>query len=197
MILEGIITTIATDGTIHIAPMGPLIDDRFGADSITTFQLRPFQTSSTFRNLHTSGCGVLHVTDDVLLMARAAVGKVEPLPATMPAQAIPGAILVDCCRWYAFRAERYDVSAPRAQINCQVVDRGRVRDFWGFNRAKHAVIEGAILATRLHLLDPAEVQLQFRQLEIIVNKTAGEAERRAFQILQDHVASVLQNLTQD
>jgi len=43
-------------------------------------RLRPFQTSTTFHNLKRQRAGVFHVVDDVLLLARAAIG---PIGATL------------------------------------------------------------------------------------------------------------------
>ena len=75
MILEGIVTTLSPEGAVHIAPMGPHVDA-----GMEHFLLRPFPTSQTYQNLVKHGEGVLHVTDDVLLLARAALGPVEPPP---------------------------------------------------------------------------------------------------------------------
>ena len=61
------------------------------------------------------------------------------------------------------------------------------RDFFGFNRAKHAVLEAAILATRTSFLPPDEVAREFARLEPLVAKTGGEQERAAFALLQAHV----------
>jgi hypothetical protein len=80
MILEGIVTTISPTGDVHIAPMGPRVD----AD-MRRFLLRPFNTAQTYHNLRRHGEGVLHVTDDVLLLARAALGQLVALPPLMPA----------------------------------------------------------------------------------------------------------------
>jgi hypothetical protein len=84
VILEGIVTTLAPDGTLNVAPMGP----KLGRDP-RRFTLRPYQTSTTYRNLKATGEGVLHVTDDVLLLARAAIGML-PTPATRPAGQVRG-----------------------------------------------------------------------------------------------------------
>ena len=73
MILESIVTTIDQQGEINIAPMGPIVDE-----AMTRLLLRPFETSTTFRNLKSSGRGILHVTDDVLLLAQAALGRPDP-----------------------------------------------------------------------------------------------------------------------
>ena len=61
-------------------PDGPRVDS---ADSMERFVLRPYRTSTTYQNLKARGEGVLHVTDDVLLLAQAAIGaSLDPVPAT-------------------------------------------------------------------------------------------------------------------
>jgi hypothetical protein len=182
MILEGIVTTVGPDGAINIAPMGPSVDP-----SMERFLLRPFPTSQTYRNLCHHGEGVLHVTDDVLLLAKAAVGSVEP-PPMIAAYKVRGYILSDACRYYEFRVASIDAREERVRIETEVVHAGRLRDFFGFNRAKHAVVEAAILATRLHLLPREQVDEEFHKLTAIVNKTGGLQEKDAFEFLQRHVA---------
>jgi hypothetical protein len=49
------------------------------------------------------------------------------------------------------------------------------------------VLEGTILATRLHLLPADEVGAQFARLAIPVEKTAGPREREAWTWLTDFV----------
>ena len=182
MILEGLVTTTAADGTPHLAPMGP----RVGAD-FARFVLRPFPTSQTYRNLLAHPEGVLHTTDDALLVARAAVGKVEHMPELRPAQKVKGFVLADACRAFEFVARSVDDSAERVRIDCEVVHAHRLRDFFGFNRAKHAVLEAAILATRLHLLPHADIAAEYRKLRVVVEKTGGPAEVEAMDFLDRHL----------
>ncbi len=182
MILEGIVTTLNADGTVNISPMGPLVDE-----AMHTLLLKPYQTSTTYRNLKRSGQGVFHVTDDVELLAQSAVGQPDPLPELRPAIAVEGRIIRDACRWYAFRVETLDDSRERTEILCRVVDSGWQRDFVGFNRAKNAVLEAAILATRVDLLARDEIRSQLEPLRVIVQKTGGESEQRAFAFLADYV----------
>jgi hypothetical protein len=186
MILEGIVTTINADGSVNISPMGPTVDAE-----MSPMVLRPYRTSTTYRNLKRTGQGVFHVTDDVELLAHAAVNRVETLPKLMPAGCIEGFILADACRWYALRVDLLDDSAERSTIECSVVDAGSLRDFVGFNRAKHAVLEAAILATRTAFLSAGEIRDEFRRLAVIVQKTAGEQEQRAFEFLQHYVDEAL------
>jgi hypothetical protein len=105
------------------------------------------------------------------------------------AASVRGFVLSDCCRHYEFEVRSIDASGERAHIDAEVVHAARHRDFWGFNRAKNAVLEGAILATRLHLLPRAEVEGEFRKLRVIVEKTGGPAEREALSFLQAHLES--------
>ena len=127
------------------------------------------------------------MTDDALLLAKAALGAADPLPPLRPAEQVNGFILADCCRHYEFVVRDVDDSGERVVMQADVVHVGRHRDFWGFNRAKHAVVEAAILATRFHLLPLAEVAAEFRKLRVIVDKTGGPDERAAFELLRTYV----------
>ena len=182
MILEGIVTTVCVDGSVNIAPMGPLVDA-----SLRQLILRPFQTSTTYQNLKRTGQGVFHVTDDVWLLAQAAVGKPNPLPALVPAEAVEGYILADACRWHAFRVRELDDRQPRTNIAVDVIESGRLREFFGFNRGKHAVLEAAILATRVGILPAEQIRTEMTRLAVLVEKTGGDQEHRAFDFLREHI----------
>jgi len=162
--------------------MGPIVDE-----SMSTLRLRPFKTSQTYRNLKERPHGVLHVVDDALLLARAAINVWGSAPATFPAERVNGVVLEDACRWYEFEISEFDDAGERTDLVAKVVHVGRRRDFFGFNRAKHAVVEAAILATRLHLLGRDEILRQFELLRIPVEKTAGPREIEAFQLLESYV----------
>jgi hypothetical protein len=187
VILEGIVTTISPEGSVNIAPMGPQV-----GPSLEHFLLQPFRTAQTYRNLKTHGEGVLHVTDDVLLLAKAALGPVEPLPALFAASRVRGFVLQESCRYYEFRVLSLDDHEERTRIEAEVLHAGRLRDFFGFNRAKHAVVEAAILATRTDFLPLDHIEAEYRKLATIVDKTGGDQEHQAFALLRDHVARVAQ-----
>jgi hypothetical protein len=191
MILEGIVTTLAPEGKLNIAPMGPRVDP-----AMRCFLLRPFRTAQTYANLRSHGEGVFHVTDDVLLLARAALGPVDPPPPLFHATQVLGFVLEGACRYYEFRVLGIDDREERSRIEVEVLHAGRLRDFFGFNRAKHAVVEAAILATRTDFLPPEEIEAEYRKLAVLVDKTGGDQERQAFALLQRHVADVARARTQ-
>jgi hypothetical protein len=99
-------------------------------------------------------------------------------------------VLADCCSWRELEVRTVDSTPPRSRIETIVVHRGFRREFIGFNRAAHAVLETAIYATRLHLLESGFVQSELARLQVIVDKTAGEREREAMALLVDHIRLV-------
>lgn len=179
MILEGLVTSTDNAGRPHLAPMGPTV---FG--DFDRLLLRPFPTSNTYKNLTHRGEGVFHVTDDARLIAYAAVGKLQELPRTELAYIVKGFVLNDACRAFEFCVSNIDASGERVRIEVGVVHRHKLREFLGFNRAKHAVIEAAILATRFHLLPADEIAGEFKKLRVIVDKTGSDAEHDAMGMLE-------------
>jgi hypothetical protein len=185
VILEGIVTTLDAGDMVNVAPMGPEVSAN---SEMGRFVLRPYRSSTTYANLKARGEGVFHVTDDVLLLAQAAIGAaLEPFPPIRPASVVAGAVLADACRFYEFRVMELDDRDDRTRIVVETVAEGRHRDFFGFNRAKHAVLEAAILATRAAWLPLRDLLLEFRKLEVLVQKTGGPAEHAAFRLLHDYL----------
>ncbi len=184
LILEGIVTTLDADGELHLTAMGPV----FESAAALVFELRPYEGSRTLANLLRSGQGVLHVTDDVALIARSALGGLETLPRTVPAERVDGRIVADACRWYEFEVTEHQVEGPRHRLACRTVALGRGRDFWGFNRARHALIEGAILLSRADRIEPQTLRDEFARLAVPIDKTAGTAERELWTWLYRELA---------
>lgn len=189
MILEGMVTSQNQEGELNVAPMGPIVNPE-----MTEIILRPFQTSRTFANLKETRCGVLHVVDDVLLLAKAAIGRLTEPPETFPAEKIAGRVLESACRWYEFTIDSIDETRDRTVMQARVVHHGRIKDFFGLNRAKHAVLEAAILATRTHLISQQELSAQYASLAEIVKKTAGPEEESAFRLLEEYVSQTYADL---
>ena len=182
MIIESILTTMAPDGTINFAPMGV----EWGDEAIV---IKPFLETTTFRNVRESRVAVVNLTDDVRVFAQAAISN--PVYATVPANVVRGVVLADCCSWRELEVRTVDSTPPRSRIEMRVVHRGFRREFIGFNRACHAVLEAAIYSTRLHLLEHAFVRSEMARLQVIVDKTAGEREREAMALLTAHIQGVI------
>jgi hypothetical protein len=169
-IIETVVTTINPDGSVNCGAMGV----EWGAERIV---IKPFQGTRTLRNLRATGAAVVNLTDDILLFSQAALG--DPHPPTRPAASVEGAVLDDACSWREVRVEAIDESTQRARVGAVVVDGGSGREFVGFNRASHAVLEASILASRARMLDAEEVRAELQRLQVLVDKTGGAREHEA------------------
>jgi hypothetical protein len=179
VILETIVSTRDAQGRPNFAPMGIALEGE-------KILLRPFKGSVTFHNLRDTGEGVVHFTDDVLLFARCAV--TPAIPPHRGARKVRGAVLLDACHWKEFVVESSDLGEERARFLGRVVAEGRGRDFAGLNRAKHAVIEATILATRLNISGRERALAEVARLRPLVDKTGGPEEREAFAFIGDYIA---------
>lgn len=205
MIVEGIITTEDENGKMHVAPIGPHVDPDF-----STWTLYPFQTSTTFSHLHRSGRAVFHITDDAFLLTASVLGlgnsstsgsitdsssadsrekRYSPWVAQITRarsatfRSDLGWVLDRCHRYVGLQITQWDTSAPRATAVCGVVSQGSNGDFWGWNRAKHSLLELAILVSRKHLTDRATWNAEWERHRIIIHKTAGPEELDALALL--------------
>jgi hypothetical protein len=183
MILEGLVTTVTLEGRPHVSAMGPTVrEDEVATGHLQTLVLRPFATSQTAAHLVRTRCGVFHVSDDVLLLARIVAGEGGE-PEVQSASRVSGFVLAAACRAFEFEVTAVDDSGDRLRLDTTVVATHELRPFTGFNRAAHAVVEAAILVTRLHLLDPEDVRLRFSDLSVLIEKTGGPREHEAFALL--------------
>lgn len=181
MIVETIVTSVARDGAVNCAPMGV----EWGEEIIV---LKPFIETATYSNVLATGAAVVNLTDDVSVFARSAISN--PRYPTEPAAVVSGVVLADCCSWQELEVRSIDSTPPRSRIETRVAHRGVRREFIGFNRASHAVLEATIHATRLHILPQEFVGSELERLQVIVDKTAGPRERKAMDLLREHICSV-------
>jgi hypothetical protein len=182
MIIESILTTLDEQGEVNIAPMGVV----WGEETIT---IKPYKETTTYRNLSANGVAVVNLTDNVLIFAKSAIAN--PVFDTRPAVVVQGQALEDVCSWREVEVVDANTDGPRALFTTRVVYHGFNREFLGFNRARHAVLEAAILATRTRFLPAAEILADFERLQVIVDKTAGPQEHQAMSLLTEYVQKEL------
>jgi hypothetical protein len=135
---------------------------------------------------------VVNVTDNVLIFAKSALSR-ERFEC-LPARQVKGLILQDTCFWREVAVEHIRAPSPadgapgRAEVVTRVVGRGEVRQFAGLCRAKHAVVEASILASRIRRIRGEEVRRDLERLAILVEKTGGPDERQAMEFIRAYVA---------
>jgi hypothetical protein len=180
MIRETIVTTANAAGDVHMAPLG-LIADGDG------WIIAPFHPSKTLDNLRAVPFAVANYTDDVRVFAGCLTGRRRwPTAASdeVPVQRLAGALA-----HAELAVERVTGDAQRPRFHCRVLRVVSHAPFLGFNRAQAAVIEAAILVSRLDMLPREKVEQEIAYLEIAIGKTAGDAEREAWGWLMERVAA--------
>ena len=180
MIYEAVIVTRNADNTAHIAPLG----FRWQTEQVV---LAPFRPSTTLDNLQRSRQAVVNLTDNVAIIAGCLTGRRDW--ATVPAHRVQGWRLVDTLAHMELEIEGMEDNERRPRFFCNVVHQETHSAFKGFNRAQAAVIEAAILVSRLHLLPADKIDTEIGYLKIALEKTAGERERLAWGWLMERIES--------
>ncbi|MBT2325994.1 DUF447 family protein [Variovorax paradoxus] len=178
-IFEAVVTTVAPDGKPHVAPMGI----RYQEGGVL---LMPFKPSTTHDNIVATGHAVLNIVTDTRVFAGCVTGR-KTWP-TRAAERIDGVRLASALRHVELElVERRD-DVQRPVLRMAPVHEAMHAPFAGFNRAQAAVIEGAVLVSRLHMLAPEKVETEMNYLQIAIDKTAGPEEREAWGWLRAAVA---------
>jgi uncharacterized protein len=178
MIIETIVSTLDKSGVPNFAPMGVSLVDEF-------VMIRPYRNTRTCHNLLSSGHGVVNFSDDALAYVQC--GLYHTILQHFPASTIPGIVYQKTCSWQEMALVSQTGSPERAELLFRVLHKDRHRDFLGFCRAKNAVIEATILATRLDFYDPEIVNRNMNHYSEIVEKTGGAEEKEAFQLIRNFV----------
>ena len=178
MIHETIVTTTSPDGVVHIAPMGVLL-------APDTVVLQPFRPSTTLDNVLATRCAVVNFTADVRIFAGCVTGR-RDWP-TVPTRIVPGARLVSSLAHSELRLSGHEDDPLRPRLRMRRVHEAHHGNFEGFNRAQAAVLEAAVLVSRLGMLTPEKIAQEIGYLRIAIDKTAGEAEMQAWQWLLEAI----------
>lgn len=180
MIREVILTTQSAAGRVHIAPMGVHV---IGDD----MRVMPFRPSATLDNLLATGTAVMNYCDDVRIFAGCLTGRREwPL---LPAVRVAVPRLAGALAHAELEVVRHEDDDVRPRLDCRVVHEATHAPFRGFNRAQFAVLEAAILVSRLQMLPREKLETELAYLSIGLEKTAGPAEREAWGWLMEKVAA--------
>jgi len=178
MIRETIVTTVNADGDVHIAPLGLIAD---GAKWVVA----PFRPSTTLDNLRAVPFAVASHTDDVRVFAGCLTGR-RDWPTT-PCEEAPVPRLSQCLSHMSLRVAHVSEDAERPRFHCNVIRHVAHAPFAGYNRAQAAVIEAAILTSRLHMLARDKIERDMAMLEIAIAKTAGPDELTAWDWLRHKI----------
>lgn len=171
MIRETIVTTVSASGKIQIAPIGI---SRRGE----LYVIAPFRPSSTLTNIEATGSAVINYVDDVRIFAGCLTGRYD-WP-TVSAERIAGVRLTAALAHTEVEMEAIEADPLRPRLICRAAHQASHAPFQGFNRAQAAVIEAAILISRLTMLPAEKIAAEIDYLRIAIDKTASDVEREAW-----------------
>ena len=178
MIFESIVISTDDAGNPHIAPFG--IRKQQGLILIA-----PFRPSVSLDNLLSQRTATLNMTDDVRVFAGALTGRRDwPVFA---ASHIKGHVLQNALSHRELELVSVIEDAVRPQLYFKVLHEENHAAFQGFNRAQAAVVELAVLVSRLNMLTAEKVSAEIGYLEIAIKKTAGPHELEAWGWLMEAV----------
>ena len=171
MIFETIISTLNVEGKPHVTPFGVRYED----DLVV---ISPFKPSTTLDNILATHCATMNLTDDVRVFAGALTRQQDV--DLKPTEKIKGVRMAHTLAHKELALVKVQDDAIRPQLFCKVVFEAQHQAFQGFNRAQAAVIELAVLTSRLHLLPREKIESEINYLKIAIDKTAGTRELQAW-----------------
>ena len=188
MIKEVIVTTTNVDETVHIAPMGV-------REKNELIVIAPFKPSATLENIQRNGVAVINCIDDVCIFAGCLTGRKNwPLVKT---EKVKGFRLESALSHTELELHSFEDDELRPCFYCKPVHQVNHRPFQGLNRAQGAVLEAAILVSRLHMLPDDKVDQEIEYLTIAIEKTAGKNEKLAWDWLMERIKQFRQERRQD
>ncbi len=182
MIQEVIVTTRNPSGSPQIAPMGI----RRRGDSVV---IAPFRPSKTLDNLLARRSAVVNFTDDVRVFAGCLTARCD-WPVT-DADQVDAPRLAESLAHCELALSDVEEDEVRPRLICRPVLEVVHRPFQGFNRAQAAVLELAILTSRLDRLPREKLEDEIQYLRIAIDKTAGPREQQAWDWLMTRVSEDL------
>ena len=178
MIFETIISTVNSQGDAHVTPFGIQMQDGLVVIS-------PYKPSATLENILATQHAVMNLTDDVRVFAGALTSR--QAWSLTPAEKITGYRLSETLAHKELKLVKINEDTLRPQLFLEVIHEVQHQPFMGFNRAQAAVIELAVLASRLNMLAKDKVLSEMQYLQIAIDKTAGERELQAWIWLTEKV----------
>ena len=180
MIYETIVTSVDAMGVPHVAPFGISMQG-------SLVVISPYKPSSTMANILVSHHAVMNLTDDVRVFAAALTGR--SAWNLVAADKVVGVRLGTCLAHKELKLVDVVDHPLRPQLFLQVEHEVQHQAFQGFNRAQAAVIELAVLVSRLTRLPMDKIEQEIGYLHIAIEKTAGPRELEAWYWLMEAVTN--------
>tara|TARA_E500000331_G_C17123822_1_gene655064 strand:- start:403 stop:972 length:570 start_codon:yes stop_codon:yes gene_type:complete len=183
---ETIVTSKNSDNTIKVSPLGIYIYN-------DVLKIKPFKPSASLENLLRNKSGVINYVDDVRIFASCITKKKINID-FVKVDKINCSRIKNSVSHTEFIVEQIEDDELRPTLICKPVNEKIHRMYYGFNRAKSAVIELCILASRLGIIEEKKIKEEIKYLKIAIEKTAGENELEAWSWLLSYINNYKDNM---
>lgn len=180
MIYETIISTMSKDNIVKVSPFGIKKKDNL-------VLISPYLPSKTHKNLLRTKYASVSYTDNANIFVDCLTQKKKF--EMEKCDFIEGFFLSDSLRHEEVKVVNYIKNEERPTFECEILHSKNHRAFIGINRARNALIEACILATRVNLLPKSKIISELNYLENAIKKTSGKFEKKSWRELVEYINS--------
>ncbi len=180
MIFETIVSTLDKNKEINFAPFGI-------KKSKNTILISPFVPSKTLNNLKENKFAVVNYTDRSEFFVDCIVGKIKFKKEKC--KNFPGFFINDALSFDQVTVKKILPDKIRPVFVCEINKSYQLKRFEGHNRARSAIIEACILASRVKMLPKDKIMSELEYLNISVSKTAGDSEKKSWKKISNFINS--------
>ena len=165
---ETVVTTKNIDGSIKVSPLGVYIEKDI-------LRLKPFKPSGSLENIIRNKSGVINYIDDVRIFASCITKKDIEID-FVKAKKIDCSRLKKAISHTEFKVSKIEDDKQRPTIICKPIYEETHNMFYGFNRAKSAIIELCILVSRLGIIEDKKIEEEIKYLDLKIEKCSSIEE---------------------
>jgi uncharacterized protein len=181
-ILESVVVTKAVEGGWHMVPFGLIQEDE-------DFVVAPFRPSPSIAHLQHHPYLSAAAPADIRVLAGCVTGRRDW--SIVPCEHIDGMRLAEAYSHAELEVVGFADDPVRPRFRCRILHVASHRAFLGYNRAQAAVLEAAILSTRLHMLPAEKIISEMEYLRTAISKTAGPTEQEAWNWIEEKISAAL------
>ena len=178
MIIESIITSSDKAGCVNVAPFGIKLNE----DIIT---ISPYIPSKTLENILYNNSLVINYVDDANIYVDCIVG--EKKFKLNKCKKLNCYYLKNSIIHHEAKVIDYKPDPVRPIFECKIIYSENHNDFMGINRARSALIEACILATRTSYLGKSKILSDLEYLSNAINKTSGKIEKKSWTKIKNFI----------
>ena len=178
MIIETIISTMSKEKKPQTSPFGIKKKNKL-------VLISPYLPSTTHTNMLENKFASISYTDNASIFVECIIKNQNFL--MKKCTSIEAYYVKDSLRHDEVKVVNYIKDDERPTFECEIIHSENHGSFLGINRARNALIEACILATRINLLPKKKILSELEYLENAILKTSGKIEQMSWNKLKKFI----------